>query len=98
MGKLKGLAGCGLVMIFGFLLMGNPMASPNFLAALDTIQLLGALLIVAGLAVAVVVLGSGSSIQLGGYKNTIDNSTKNVTIQERGPSGAVRRYTEYEDD
>lgn len=86
---MKGLLTLVIVVIAGLVLM-DPFGSPNFTTLL---------LVIGGVAVILLVLlfATGSSVQLGGSGNTIDNSTKNVTIHERQPSGAVRRYTEYKD-
>lgn len=89
MGKLKGLLialGIGGV---GFLLLGNPLASPNYLATLGTVELLGALLIVAGLAVAVVVLGSGSTF-VNGSGNSWGNTTNNNFYQGDAPKSVKK--------
>lgn len=92
MAKLKGLGIAVGIAAFGFLLMGNPLASPNLMAALGTVELLGALLIVAGLAIGAIVLGTGSNIQVGGQGNSIDNSTTNITVQQPPPGTAVGKH------
>lgn len=83
---MKGFLILVLIGVGGLVLM-DPFGSPNFTTLL---------LVIGGVAVIALVLlfATGSSVQFGGSGNTIDNSTKNVTIHERQPSGAVRQYME----
>ncbi len=90
MGKLKGLLIALGIGGFGLLLMGNPLASPNWIAGLGTIELLGALLIVAGLAIGAIVLGSGSTF-VNGSGNSWGNTTNNNFYQGEAPK-AVKKH------
>ena len=89
MGKVKGLLVAFGIGGFGLLLLGNPLASPNYLATLGTIELLGALLIVAGLAIGAIVLGSGSTF-VNGSGNSWGNTTHNNFYQGDAPKSVKK--------
>jgi len=88
----KKLLFAGLVAFGLFVFFGTPFGGENF----EELTELGTLaIVVIGFVVTfalMVIFGSGSTHQWGGSGNVIDQSTKNITIQERGPRGKVKDY------